>query len=182
MVVIIPGIHVGIGDSMIELVGVSDPVAVGVALPPLCGHPPAGRGVPMGLALAGEPESTTPARRPLVMTLAGVVTVTLASIKQLASPKRSSVKAKAYPSQPVAPQQAMRQAPSEETASGASERGAPMRSVRGSMRKREGGQAVPGVPDGDAVDVGEPDGSCGAAYRNGWLVGRPFCRPNLWAR
>ena len=44
----------------------------------------------------------------------------------------------------------MRQAPSDEKASGASVRGAPTRSVRGRERKREGGQESPGV----RVEVG----------------------------
>jgi hypothetical protein len=106
------------------------------------------------------------------MTLIAAIAVTLAYKKQLAAPNRSSVKAKAYPSQPGAPQQAMRQAPSEETASGASVRGAPTRSVRGRERKREGGQERPGVrvevgvavvvavwlEDGDDVWFAEGDG------------------------
>ena len=44
----------------------------------------------------------------------------------------------------------MRQAPSEGTASGASVRGAPTRSARGRVRKREGGQEMPGV----SVEIG----------------------------
>ena len=92
-----------------------------------------------------------PKRRPLVSTLTAVADVTLAYKKQLAADtQRSSVKAKAYPSQFETPQHAMRQAPSEGAARGASVRGAPTRSVRGRERKREGGQEWPGV----RVEVG----------------------------
>ena len=146
MVEIVPGSHVGVGDGVMDSVGVFDPVVVGVTLPPLCGQPPAGSGVCAGLELAGALGSNTPKRRPLAMTLAAAVAVTLAYKKQLATgDQRSSVKAKTYPSQPGAPQQAMRQAPSEGTARGASVRGAPTRSVWGRAWKREEGQARPGV-------------------------------------
>ena len=84
------------------------------------------------------------------MTLAGVVVETFASRKQLAEPKRSSVKAKAYPSQAGISQQAMRQAPSEMAVRGASVMGVPTRSMRESERKREGRQERPEV----RVDVG----------------------------
>jgi hypothetical protein len=79
------------------------------------------------------------------MTFAAAVAVMPENKKQLALPKRSSVKARAYPSQFEIPQQAMRQAPSEGTVRGASVSGAPTRSVRGRERKREGGQERPGV-------------------------------------
>lgn len=95
MVVITPGTHDGVGDGVMDAVGVFDPVAVDVALPSLCGHPPAGKGVPTGLALAGGPGSATPTRSPLAAKLFGTMALTLASSTQLASPKRSSVKAKA---------------------------------------------------------------------------------------
>ena len=73
----------------------ADVVCVGDKLSPLCGHPLTGMGVPTGLALAGGPGSTTPTRRPLAKPVLGAVADTFASMKQLASPKRSSVKAKA---------------------------------------------------------------------------------------
>ena len=67
----------------------------GVRLPPLCGHPPAGRGVCAGLWLAAWLDIATPTHRPLAKALLGAANETLASRKQLAAPKRSSVKAKA---------------------------------------------------------------------------------------
>ena len=71
-------------------------VAVGEALQPLCGRPPAGSGVPAGPALAGKPGSTTLTRSPLATKLLGAVTLTLANSTQLAvEEKRSSVKSKA---------------------------------------------------------------------------------------
>ena len=136
-------------------VAAQDEVAEAVTLAPRRGQPPAGSGVCAGLALAGTLSIAAPSRRPLAMTLIAAIAVTLAYKKQLAAPNRSSVKAKAYPSQPGAPQQAMRQAPSEETASGASVRGAPTRSVRGRERKREGGQERPGVSDLEGVKLAD---------------------------
>ena len=120
-----------------------------VELELLCGKPPGGKGVCAGLELTCGPGITTPPWRPLLIILAGVLDETFASKKQLASPKRSSVKAKAYPSQPSTPQHAMRQAPSEGTARGASVRGVPTRSVRGRKRKREAGRR-----DQGRVEVG----------------------------
>ena len=52
-----------------------------------------------------------------------------------------------------APQQAMRQAPSETVVRGASVRGVPTRSMRGMARKREGGQFEDTVADAEGVPV-----------------------------
>ena len=82
-------------DEEIVDVDAADEVTLGVALPVRCSHPPTGKGVPIGLALAGALGSATSPRSPLVMPLAGVMDETFPSKKQDASPKRSSVKAKA---------------------------------------------------------------------------------------
>ena len=95
MVEIIPGTQVGVKDGVLDAVGVIDPEFVGVVLPPLCGQPPAGKGAPAGLALASMLGSAALTNRPLAITLTAVVFVTLVYKKQLASPKRSSVRAKA---------------------------------------------------------------------------------------
>ena len=73
-----PGTHVGVGDGVVEAVGEYDSVIVGVTLPPLCGQPPSGSGVPAGLVLADGFGSTTPTRSPLAAKLLGAVALKLA--------------------------------------------------------------------------------------------------------